>query len=259
MKKRLPGILWPFAAFVSSFLLFTHACVSYHPVVKQESSFYKFHDSIASGEDSSIQTLLAPFKSGKDKEMNQVIAVSSKSMQKDQPEGALGNFCADAVLKKAQSFCKDSCPVDFSLLNNGGLRSPLPKGDITIGNVFELMPFENELVIFTLKGEDVKDLLDHIANKGGMPVGGLRMKIKNNMPFEVVIGNAPFDISKTYSIATSDYLAFGGDNMHFFAKAVRKTFSGKRIRDIILEVLKEENQAGKMINAKKDGRIEVIE
>ncbi len=202
---------------------------------------------------------IAPYKVQVSKIMDEVLAVSEQAMMKGYPEGLLGNFTADAVLKKAKEYCKDSCTVDICLLNNGGLRNPLPKGNITLGNIFLLMPFDNEMVLLTINGGDVKELLDFIANKGGMPVAGMRMKIKNAMADEVMIGGKPFDITKSYTIVTSDYLANSGDNMTFFANATRKITIGKKLRDAIIEYLKDESEKGNTINVVKDGRIQKVE
>ena len=202
---------------------------------------------------------LAPYKMQLSKIMDEVLAYSQKTMMKDNPEGLLGDFSADAVFKKAKEYCKDSCKVDFCLLNNGGLRNPLPKGNITRGNIFQLMPFENEMIFITMKGEDIKELFDFIANKGGMPVAGMKMKIKNNMASDVTIGDKPFDITKSYTVVTSDYLAGGGDNMLFFAKAIKKKTIGKKLRDAIIEYLQDESKKGNTINVTKDGRIQKVE
>lgn len=214
------------------------------------------NDSVAVMEDSVIKSEILPYKAKMDKEMNVPLAVSEQAMMKGQPEGVLGNFSADAVLKMSREYCKDSCNVDFCVLNNGGLRNPLPKGTITRYDIFSLMPFENEMVVLTMKGNDMKDLFDFIANKGGMPVSGFRMKIKNQMASDIMIGDKPFDITKSYTVVTSDYLAGGGDNMVFFSNASRKFSPNKKIRDAIIEYLTKENSKGNTIAIKKDGRIQ---
>ncbi len=130
---------------------------------------------------------------------------------KGYPEGLLGNFVADLILKKARDYCirtgSDLDPkklrgVDFCVLNNGGLRASLPKGEITRGNIFEVMPFGNEVVIVTLSGEKTKELLDFIAQRGGMPISGMKIGIRDHMPVNIMIDGKPFDIKNNYRIAT---------------------------------------------------------
>lgn len=202
-----------------------------------------------------MKTEISPYKMQIEKEMGQTLIVSENAMMKDNPEGALGNFVADAVLAQARIFCKDTCQIDLCVLNNGGLRNPLPKGNITKKDVFQLMPFENEIVVLTLSGDVTKELFDFIAAKGGMPVSGARMKIKNQLSTEIMIGDKIFDATKSYTVVTSDYLANGGDNMFFFSKAERKFFLGKKIRDSLIEYMMNENKKGNVLNVKKDGRI----
>lgn len=258
MKKRVYHFflhLSPIAIGAGFWLL--ASCGSGHRIIRYEDKFLSVDSTLAS--DSMIAAEIAPYKVQFSKIMDEVLGVSEQVMMRDNPEGVLGNFTADVTLKKAREYCKDTCTVDICVLNNGGLRNPLPKGSITKGNVFQLMPFENEIVIMKLNGSDVKELLDFIANKGGMPVAGIRMKIKNNMASDVIIGEKPFDISKSYAVVTSDYLANGGDNMTFFANAISKIKTGRLLRNAIIEYLQEEFKNGNTIQAKKDGRIEKVE
>lgn len=259
--SRLTSLAFHFSFFTFHFLL--SSCISYHPVVKCEGASIEMSGLLSAGEDSLMNVTITPYKMQLNKTMNEVLAVSEQNLFKAQPEGLLGNFTADVILKKAREYCsegvhsdKDTCTADICVLNNGGLRNPLPKGNITLNDVFQLMPFENEMVLLTLNGSEVKELIDFIANKGGMPVAGLRMKIKNQMADDVQIGEKYFDIKKSYTIVTSDYLAEGGDNMSFFANASRKIITGKKIRDCIVEYLSEENKKGNTIKVKPDGRIQ---
>src|SRR5687767_10210940 len=134
-------------------------------------------------EDSAVLAIIQPYKKVVDKEMNEVLVISNQPLMKGEPEGALGNLIADIILKEGTRLYKpaDNIPVSFCLLNNGGLRIPLPKGDITRGHIFELMPFDNEMVVITLTGAKTKELLDFIAARNGMPVAGLKMGIKDKV------------------------------------------------------------------------------
>lgn len=234
------------------------ACITFHSVEKYETRVLEMNNELATAEDSTLTAYILPYKTKLDSKMEEVLAVSEQPMFKDKPEGTLGNFVADIILQKARELCPDSA-IHFCVLNNGGLRNPLPAGNISRRNIFELMPFENEIVIVTLSGEKVNSLLEHIVNKGGMPVAGIRITIKNQMPSQVTIGESVFDISQTYRIATSDYLASGGDNMTFFTDEPRKNFLNKKIRDAIIDYLTEQNKSGKKITARKDGRIQFIQ
>ena len=122
-------------------------------------------------------------------------------------------------------------------------------------NVFEVMPFENELIVLSMNGAVMKQLLNYIVSKGGVPVSGLRMKIKNKEAADAMINNVPFDSTKTYKAVTSDYLANGGDDLAFLADIKQREYVNLKIRDAIIEHILQLTKDGKMIDPKLDGRI----
>ena len=63
--------------------------------------------------------------------------------------------------------------VDAAFINYGGIRSYLPKGDITIGRIFELMPFDNLIVLQEIKGDTLLSFLNFIAERNGWPISGI--------------------------------------------------------------------------------------
>ena len=124
-----------------------------------------------------------------------------------------------------------------------------------MSNLFELMPFENELIAFTLKGADVQQLLNFIAATNGQPVAGLHLKIVDKKPVDVFIKGKPFDPRQTYRVLTSDYIAGGGDNALGFKDPVDKKVLGLKVRDALINYVKEKQAAGESINPKSNGRI----
>lgn len=211
----------------------------------------------AIGEDSIVKTFIAPYTKQLERKMNEVVAFSDIALTKDEPESLLSNFVTDLVFHKGNQYFHKSfnLKADACLLNNGGFRTELPKGNITVGNIFELMPFDNEIYVAKLSGAKVKEMLDFIASKGGMPVAGISMGIKDNTASNVTIGGEKFDVSKEYYILTSDYLYNGGDNVRCFSDALESFPLNIRMRDIIIEYLKELTMEGKNIQAKLDKRI----
>lgn len=196
-----------------------------------------------------------PYKMQLDAEMNKVIGFTDVKLTKGSglPESLLGNFFADAVFNQAK---KIDPTIDFTVpTTKGGLRNDVGKGAITVSNVFELMPFENELVLYSLKGEDALKFISFIAQTNGQPVAGLKMNIKNNKPDHIVIDGKPFDVNKTYQVLTSDYIASGGDDAVGFANPIAKKNLALKVRDALLKEITEVEAAGKHINSKLDGRI----
>lgn len=211
----------------------------------------------ASPEDETIKNLIDPYKSVLDNEMNEVLILSKAEAVKGQPESSLGNLIADITLNESNNILeKKNLPAaDICMLNNGGLRTSLPEGKITVGKIFELMPFENEIVILTLSGEKTAGLFNYIAKSNGMPLAGATLTIVDEKPEQILIGGKAFDPSKTYRVATSDYLAGGGDKMRFFSEPMAYQVLNVKLRDAIINYMRVENKKGNTLNPKTDGRI----
>ncbi len=208
--------------------------------------------------DSQIVRFYLPYKEMIEAEMNEVIGDSESEMIKDKPESLLTNFLADLLLEEGSMYCKSS-NSDFkpqiSYFNYGGIRSFLPKGEITVRNVYELMPFENEMVFLNLKGKDVQAFLDIIAAKGGDSVGGARFIISKNKAKDILVEGEKLDVTRDYWLVTNDYIAGGGDNMDVLLNRLKIVNSGEKIRDLIINHLREMSVDGEKISVKTDGRI----
>lgn len=231
------------------------ACSTIKPYSVESKGFLTPGNSNFLAEDSLVISEIDPYKTQMLQTMSEVLAVSAQSMEKGQPESLLGNFVADACfsrISKATSM-QSKLKAEFCVLNNGGLRSALPQGNITLKNCFELMPFENELVILTLTAESTLELINFIASKGGVPVSNIQMKINGTSAESVLIDGKPVDYQKQYSVLTSDYLANGGDDMKMFQKAVAIEKTGLKVRDAIVEHLR--NLPKQPFTVKTDGRI----
>jgi 2',3'-cyclic-nucleotide 2'-phosphodiesterase (5'-nucleotidase family) len=247
MRLIYKALYLPFLVFIS--------CAGPAHVSKVETNTYSLNNS--GPVDSASIRIIRPYKAKHDAIMNEVLNVSDQPMEKGQPEGVLGDFVCDLSLIQTRAVYKsaDNKTVDFCFMNNGGLRSTLPKGDILLGKVFELMPFENQFVVVDLDGPSTKKIIDFIAEKGGVPVSGIKMGIRDKKAINPMIGNQPFDINRRYKIVTSDYLANGGDNLSFMAESKTKVTLDLKIRDAIINYLKDEKKKGNRLIVKKDGRI----
>ena len=189
--------------------------------------------------------------------MNEVLVFSKQQILKGLPESSLGDFVSDAVLKKTNDLYKpsDHLPVNICLLNNGGLRGQLPKGNITRGNAFELMPFENSIVILTLTAEKTKQLFEYVVESNGAPFAGATVKAKGKKIIELKINGQNFDPTKIYKVTTSDYLAAGGDKYNFFKDPIKIDTLNYKLRDAIIDYMIEQNKKGDSLNVTIDGRI----
>ena len=174
------------------------------------STKYRIHGDSLKLFDSSIYYIIAPYKSRLDPEMNKEVATVTDEFRKAQPSGTLCNLVADATFRYASEHSDKK--IDFAVLNYGVIRNPvLRKGTVTKRDLYELIPFENEIVVLRMSGKTVLQFLNHIATKGGWPVSGLKMTITNGRAFEILIQDQPLDTNRMYSMATTDYLTEGGD------------------------------------------------
>lgn len=196
----------------------------------------------------------APYKEQLEAEMNRVVGNAAVDLTKpgDAPETLLGNFFADALLAEARKQDPDAA---FSFGTKGGLRIELQRGPITIGHLFELMPFENEIVVLELTSEKVQELAQFIATTGGQPVAGIRMDIDGGRATDIRIGGKPLEIDRTYKLVTYDYLANGGDNSRGLNDPVSRNNLGVKVREALIDYVSEQAQAGNDINTQLDGRI----
>ncbi len=212
------------------------------------------------GVDSSVIRLVEPYKSRLTDEMEEVIGFSTTELVKDRPESELTNYLGDLLLDEGRRFAGNhpSRPFpDVAYLNYGGLRTALPKGEITVGNIYELMPFENEMVLLKLKGADVYAFAERLALLGGDCVSGIRMEIRNRKVSRLEIQGKPFNPDKEYWMVTNDYVANGGDHMQMFLNRIEYIPTGIKLRDCFISYMKNDYHAGKKISPRLDGRIRI--
>ena len=202
--------------------------------------------------DKSYTEHLQPLKQQLGLKMNIVIGEAAETMKGHAPESLLSNFSADVYRLAGTDYLGQA--VDVSIVNLGGLRTVISAGNITVGKIYELMPFENELVILWLKGDKLLELVQFFASVGGEGISGIRMEINNGKAVNVTVNGSAINPEKIYSIATSDYLAGGNDKMFQLAQSEKRQNTGIKLRDILLKYIKSETAKGNKIQAKLDGR-----
>lgn len=159
-------------------------------------------------------------------------------------ETNLGNLVADMM--------RDVLDADIALTNGGGIRASIPEGAITLGDIYEVLPFDNTLAGIEVPGAAVVDALEHGVSQypidwgGFLQVSGLSFSFNpNNEPGErvdrssVKVGGEPIDLDRVYRVATNDFLAVGGDSytmlggLTFFHGS--ETGDGDFLRDVVAE------------------------
>jgi len=195
--------------------------------------------------DSTILTIITPYQNGIEDQMNEVLTYTKNDLKKGKPQSTIGNFVTD--------LCLNYTNAHLCVMNNGGLRTTINKGNITRGKIYELMPFENELVVLELNKSDYLGLLNYITKRGGEPFSGVTITmddkgniINNSFPVD-------FDSGEKLKVITSDYLANGGDKMSFF-KDKEQIKVGMKLRDAIIDYCTKTDT----IDVKLDDRIKII-
>ena len=203
-----------------------------------------------------IENFIKPYRDRIDADLNTVLANAPETIDKSgEWQTPMGNFLVDITFEKSNKIfqMREKKSLDICLLNHGGIRTIIPKGDVTARNAFEIMPFENNAVVVALKGEQVLEIVNYIiTEKKPHPLRGMTFTIDAmNKPQNILIQGKPIENDKIYYVATSDYLAYGNDNMLFFKKGIQKYNLDYKLRNIIIDYFKE----NKIITANKDIRI----
>ncbi|WP_229797220.1 5'-nucleotidase C-terminal domain-containing protein [Arenibacter certesii] len=192
----------------------------------------------------SIEQFVAPYRIRIDHILDSVIAYTPKAISKTEGKynTTAGNLMADIVMQEVNPIFKARTGnnIDFVLLNFGGIRSVISKGNITARTAFEVMPFENSVFIAELDGKTVGELVEFLIKSSvPHPISGIQIIIDQNKALkEVNIQGKPFDKNRTYFIATSDYLVTGGDRMDFFKNHVSLMDSDYLIRNTMIDYFK---------------------
>lgn len=217
-------------------LLVISFLVSCHTSWQTESLQYKsYRINQTVQTDATVASIIKPYGDSVNKSMNDVIGVTEAALDKAQPEGALGDFMVDAYFAMAK--IKYNQQVDGAVMNFGGIRlTQLAAGNITRGKVFELMPFDNLLILQKMKGSVLQQFLDLVAGRGGWPLANITMQIKDKKAVNVMIGGQPLDPQKEYTIANSDFVANGGDNADML-RAIPQQTNGYLMRDAIIDYI----------------------
>jgi len=211
-------------------------------------------DSIAANEE--IEAFIKPYRERIKEDMGKVLSYAPKDMNKNdgELETTIGNLMADFVRSQSEPVFKKRTgkSIDICLLNHGGIRAPIPKGPIKTQTAFNVMPFENSIVVAELTSENVHGLVAYLAKaKRAHPIAGLTIKLDNDFKLiEALVNGKPIEDGKTYHVVTSDYLQNGGDRMNFFKDPITLEILDYKIRNAMIDYFKSVDT----IPARLDGR-----
>lgn len=251
--KKYNGVLKPFVL-ILTFALFLNCGRQTYYADKAEGREIAITNQTESSK--AVEDLVKPYRENIDRDLSTVLAYAPQTLDKSgEWQTSIGNVMADQTLQRASRVleAREKIKADICLLNYGGIRSIIPKGDVTTRTAFEIMPFENSVVVAALNGEQILEMLNYIiSEKKAHPLAGMSFKISaDNKPVEIIIGGKPFDSTKTYYVVTSDYLLNGGDKMDFFKKATATFDLDYKLRNVLIDYFKDADT----ISAPTDVRI----
>ncbi len=185
------------------------------------------------GTDTVLNTLLEEYRTEKNHKMSRVLTRTKKGLTKERPQSELTNLMADVCLEEGKT--SSGKTVDFSVVNYGGIRSSVPKGDVTLEDVYKLMPFDNAICLLEIHRDSVQSMAEYIVRRGGEPISGVQLKVDGEKLVEVLVNKNPLNSKESYWLATSDYLANGGDKMVFLSNPINRINTNLKVRDALIQ------------------------
>ncbi|PXY43844.1 5'-nucleotidase C-terminal domain-containing protein [Flavobacterium hydrophilum] len=240
--KKYNGFLKLFVIFLTLFFIFSCSPKNYN-VTKIEGKQLPVTEK--DNQTPEIENFIKPFRDHINKDLDNVLAYCPETLDKSTGKWQtnIGNLLADVCLQKGNQVfrAREKKDIDLCFLNHGGIRAILPVGNVTTRTAFEIMPFENNLVVLALKGDHILEMVNYmIKEKKPHPLAGMTFTItRDNSPKNILIQGKLLDTNKTYYVATNDYLANGGDSMNFFLKAVQKFDLNYKLRNVLIDYFKE--------------------
>lgn len=192
-------------------------------------------------EDTAIANFIKPFSEHITTTLDSVLAYNPQDLNKSEGDlnTAIGNLMADMVMEQANPVFNSRTGenIDIVLLNHGGIRSTIGKGPVTARTAYNVMPFENEIVVAELTGDKILDMISYLEkNRTPHPMSGIKLTADKNYDItSATIDGKEIDPNQTYYVATSDYLQQGGDSMAFFQDPVNLYIVDYKIRNAIID------------------------
>jgi 5'-nucleotidase / UDP-sugar diphosphatase len=233
---------------------------------------------VPGGEDRAVMAVVEKYGNRVNKVLDEPIGTAEVDLDGEnvrKRETNLGDLIADVMRKTSGA--------DAAIINGGGIRTSINKGEVRVKDVYSALPFDNYIVAVKLTGAQIRQALEHGVSaveqgEGRFPqVSGLTFTYLPSAPArarvrQVLIGGGLLEPDREYSVATNDFLAAGGDGYTAFGDAVResKDFAlvgglmkgeklvysdaGKWLRDVVIGYIKEH----KRIAPGVEGRIKEV-
>lgn len=211
--------------------------------------------------DPQATAFVAPYTREVDSLMRPVVGRVAHYMAASRPESALSNLLSDILLWSGKQYGEQP---DFAVYNMGGIRAAFADGNVDLGDILDVAPFENKICFLTLTGAQTRQLMEQIAMRGGEGVShGVELTITSEGKLlSAKINGQPISDSRAYRVATLDYLAQGNDQLTAFKQATSMNApAGKdnNVRELIANYFRAQTAQGKVVDSKIEGRIKIAE
>ncbi len=232
-------------------IFFAASCSISYKAERVQYSNYRIQQNDA--ESKSLTSIIKPYSDSVSKLMDVVIGYNETPLERKKQANVLGYFMTDAYLQMARQ--KVNANVDAAFMNAGGVRLPdIPAGAITQEKIYELMPFDNLMVLLKVKGSLLKQYLDTLAANDGVIESGITMQIVNNTTQQVMVGGKPLDLNADYTIVHSDYVAMNSNLL----KNINRSTNGYLLRDALLDYISSFNRENKKITVSNKDRVSYV-
>lgn len=263
MKKSLPrpyvGKSIRHIPMIAAALLLLDSCHTPYQMTEISRSRLLIDSRYDTKPDAKAEAFIKPYEQKVDSMMKPVVGSTAHPMAAHRPESNLSNLLSDILVWGGNEFGEKP---DFGVYNMGGIRAALPKGEITYGDILNVAPFENHICFLTLTGDKVKQLFSEIAVRGGEGVSqSVKLVItKDGKLVSALLHGKPIDPTKSYRVATLDYLSQGNDGLTAFkskTNVLSPNDEAHNVRYIIVDYFKHLAAQGKAVDTRADGRISV--
>ena len=173
-------------------ILFLFSCKSNYRIVEMKGEIIEIDSTFDLKPNHELQKLVQLYNIELDSEMNVPIGTSTSLMDYKRPESLLTNLTSDVMKEYGDEFIQGASVI--AVMNVHGHRATMPKGTVTIGNLFEIYSFDNTITFLDLKGSDLKKMFDAYARIGGGGISSnVKLIIEDNRVKSVTVDNKPID------------------------------------------------------------------
>ncbi len=203
--------------------------------------------------------IIAKYKPEVDK-LSSPIGFSPNGLNRGFPVAPLSSWAVDALFSYGRNYLdttgRKNMKLDFAILNFGGIRTEMPKGNVSKLDVLSIFPFDNHLVIVSMSGKTIKTLMKHFAKTRPQIMSKqVKLEIKNKEVKKCLINGKPIDENKTYNVATIDFLLYGGDGLYALKYNTGVIETKIKMMDIIISHIIDLTSNNKAIEKSIDDRI----